>query len=280
MPNRWILSRLQRTIQRVTGSLNTHVFSDAANALYDFLWHDVCDWYLEIAKVQLQTPDNTQQTADILVHVLETSLRLLHPVMPFVTEELWQHLMPAHSTQHTAHSIMKAAWPTATKKLMDAEAEKLFERFQAVTVAIRNTKAELNLPPESRPAVHLVSHHASVRSFFASHDALLKMLAATGEVHVAADRTSISHAAATVVDGIEVLIPLAGLIDPQKEQARLQQKIDELSRYISHTGNRLKDAQFVSKAPAEVVEQTKSKLTQAEETRKKLAELLSLVQSM
>ena len=280
VPDRWILSRLQQTIKRVTTSLDQFLLNDAASALYDFLWHDFCDWYLEIAKIQLQTSDIGHRTSDMLIHVLETSLRLLHPIMPFITEEIWQHLTPVDSPQSIVHSIMKAPWPQAVNKLIDEEAETLFEQFQAVTVAIRNTKAELNVPLKTRPAVHLASGKAAVRAFFEQHQHLLKTLAAAGDIRVAASRAGVTQAAATVVDGVEVLIPLAGLVDPQKEQARLQQKIDELTRYIRQTDSRLKDAQFVAKAPADVVEQTKTKLAQAEDTRKKLTDLLALVQSM
>ncbi|MBI3020965.1 MAG: valine--tRNA ligase [Candidatus Omnitrophica bacterium] len=295
VPDRWILSRLQRTIIRVTTSLDHFLFNDAANALYDFLWHDVCDWYLEIAKIQLnQTSDVRHQTSGVLVHVLETSLRLLHPIMPFVTEELWQHVRSVsgfefqvsgstgtrNSKLGTRNSIMVAEWPKASKRMVDDEAEALMERLQAVVTAIRNTRAELNVPLGSRPLVRLSSAKPSVRTFFETHRALLQALAQTGEVSVDATRRREKHAAAMVVDGIEILMPLAGLIDLKKEEARLQQKIEELNRYISQTGVRLRDSQFVTKAPKDVVEDTKARLAQAEETHRKLSDLLALVQSM
>lgn len=292
VPDRWILSRLQQTTARVTKSLDAFLFNDAASALYDFLWHDFCDWYVEIAK---HVPAEQQPaTRAILRHVLEQALRLLHPVMPFVTEELWQHLRPVQSselsvtgskTSHnsepsTRNSIMIAPWPKPSAKLVDREAEQLFERFQAVITAIRMTRAELNVPLESRPPVRLASPQAAVRAFFETHRLLLQKLAAVGEVNVEAKRQPLRHAAAMVVDGVEVLMPLEGLIDPAKERQRLQQRLDDLTRQAAQAEARLKDRQFTTKAPAEVVEQTKTRRAELQDTAKKVSAHLAVLQGM
>ena len=282
VPDRWILSRLQHTIERVTASIEACLFNDAANALYDFLWHDVCDWYLEISKITGQT-----QRA-VLTHVLETSLRLLHPVMPFVTEELWQHLKAVESEKWKVGgagkapivSIMKAPWPKPDKKLADDDAEELFARFQAVVGAIRNTRAGLNIPPESRPPVRVASGKSAVRAFFEAHRTLLQALASLGEVDVEATRRRVKNAAAMVVDGIEVLMPLAGLIDPAKERARLQQRVDELTKQLTGAKRQLKNAEFTKKAPKEVIEQVKTRRAQLQETIKKFSDHLAVLQSM
>ena len=268
VPDRWIHSRLQRTIKRVKASLDQFLFNDAANALYEFLWHDVCDWYLEIAKVQ-------GQQSDLLVHILETSLRLLHPVMPFVTEELWQYLNPA-----AMKSIMVADWPKANVRLIDEEAEKLFEQFQSVVAAIRNTRAELHVPLDSRPPVHLRTKQPAMQKFFESHQSLMRAIAHLGEVSVAASGQRPKDAAATVVDGIEVLVPLAGLIEPARERDRLQQRIDELTNELSRLEARLRDKRFTQKAPKEVVEQAKSRRVQVQDTLKKFADHLAVIQAM
>ncbi len=306
IPDRWILSKLQHTITRVTKSLDQFLFNDAATALYDFLWHDVCDWYLEIAKVQLAPSSKLQASADtsslqleacsntigILTHVLDTSLRLLHPVMPFVTEELWQQLATSNKQQATrkpatvagrvSHvaSIMVAEWPKASKKLIDEKAEEQFEQFKAVVVTIRNTKAELNVPLDARPPVRLSSAQAPVRAFFEAHRPLLQVLAGTGEISVEAARQRIKHAAASVVDGIEVVIPLEGMIDPAKERGRLEQRITELTNHVKRLEAQLANTQFTKRAPRDVVEQTKTALTQARENLKKSSEHLAVLQSM
>ena len=274
IPDRWILSRLQVTIKRVTSSLDQCLFNDAANTIYDFLWHDVCDWYLELSK---HLPEDQKPAARAtLVTVLETSMRLLHPVMPFVTEELWQQLPKTKAPK----SIMVAPWPKANAKLINRVAEEHFKRFQAVVGAIRNTRAELNVPLDSRPPVHLLSKQPKVRTFFDSHRSLLQATAQVGEVQVAASGHKPKGAVATIVDGIEVLVPLAGLIDVEKERARLQQRIAELTRHLSQTEARLKDNQFTSKAPKEVVEQTMLRCGELGDTLKKFNQHLATLQSM
>jgi len=285
--DRWILSKLQGTIVRVTKALDNMLFNDAATALYDFLWHDFCDWYIEVAKIQLvqgsglgvggqprtQNPE-PRTTLSVLMHVLETSLRLLHPVMPFVTETLWQQL-----TGQTM-SIMVAPWPKAEKKLIDPEAEEQFERFKAVVTAIRTTRAELNVPLTSRPPVRLSAKDAATRAFFEAHQQLLQAIAGVSEVTVSAKSERHKNAASSIVDGIEVILPLAGLIDTAKETQRLQQRVAELTNYLAKTDARLRDPQFTQKAPTEIIEQTKAQRAQTHETLKKVSEYLSILQTM
>jgi valyl-tRNA synthetase len=286
----------------VTQSLDHFLFNDAANTIYDFLWHDFCDWYVEISKHV--EPSQRAATQAILTHVLDRALRLLHPFMPFVTEELWQHLKTVASDQWpvtsegkvtaakrsktpltTDHSplttsIMAAPWPRASERLVDPEAERLFGRFQAVVGAIRNTKAELNVPIESRPAVRVASGHAAIRKFFESHRLLLQALAAVGDVDVGAARQRAKHAAAMVVDGVEVVMPLVGLIDPARERQRLAQRVEELTKQLSHVEARLRDRQFSNKAPKDVVEQMKERRLQVRDTLKKFFDHLAVLKSM
>jgi len=282
--DRWILSKLQGTIGRVTKALDGMLFNDAATALYDFLWHDFCDWYVEASKVSLaQTSDVRHQTSEkeraatlsVLVHVLETSLRLLHPVMPFITETLWQQL-----TGQTT-SIMVAPWPKAAKKLMDPDAEEQFERFKAVVTSIRTTRAELNVPNDRKtPVVWVISKDVATRHFFDNHKALLQALAQVSEVAALEDFHKQKDATTAVLDGVEVVIPLGGLIDVQKETQRLQQRVTELTNHLARTDARLRDPQFTEKAPPEIIEQTRNQRAQIHETLKKVSEYLSVLQAM
>ena len=196
--------------------------------------------------------------------------------MPFVTEELWQQVKPKDS----AASIMVAAWPEADKKLINAEAEKQFASFQAVVTAIRTTRAELNVPVDRKPSVHLIAKDAGVRSFFKAHGLWLQALAQVSEVAVSEQGEKQKDTASAVVDGVEVLLPLAGLIDKEKETQRLKQRVAELARWLESTSKRLNDPQFTGKAPAEVIEQTKAQQAQNQETLKKLNEYLSVLQAM
>ena len=293
VPDRWILSRLQRTIERVTNSLDRFLFNDAASALYEFLWHDYCDWYVEVSKVQLSGARS--ETAAVLSHVLETSLRLLHPIMPFITEELWQHLKSVgsaglgvrgskktrNSQPATPNSIMTAEWPKAVKQLIDPEAEQQFERFKAVVTSIRTTRAELNVPNDRKtPVVWLISKDVATRHFFDNHKASLQALAQVSEVAALEDFHKQKDATTAVLDDVEVVIPLGGLIDVQKETKRLQQRVAELTNYLAKTDARLRDSQFTEKAPAAVIEQTKAQRAQAGETLKKLSEYLAILHAM
>ncbi len=279
IPDRWILSRLQRTITRVTRSLDAFLFNDAANALYDFLWHDFCDWYLELSK---HVPEAERAaTRHTLLTVLETALRLLHPIMPFVTEELWQRLPPEVRGKGTARpaSIMIAPWPKASTKLLDPEAEASIGRFKAVVTAIRTTRAELNVPHDRRPAVHLIAKPSKVRIFL-DLNLLLRAMAQVGDITVAASGKRPKDAATAMVEGIEVFVPLTGLIDVQKELARLKQQVEALNRQLAQVDARLRDAQFTSKAPKDVIDQAKDRRTQVQESLKKLSEHLAVLQSM
>jgi len=291
--DRWILSRLQHAIARVTKSLDGCLFNDAANVLYDFLWHDFCDWYVEMSKPV--EPPQRATTQAVLVTVLETALRLLHPVMPFVTEELWQHLQalraqgsglgatpgrPEPTAQSPQPSIMTAPWPTVSRALIDNKAEARVARFQAVVTAIRNVRAELNVPLDSRPTVHLVAKEAAVRTFFDAHRPLLQAMAHAGDVRVEPGGPRPKHAAAAVVDGVEVLVPLEGVIDPQRERGRLQQRVEALTKQLAQVEARLRDKQFISKAPKDVVEQTTTRLAQLRDTAKKLTDHLTILKGM
>jgi valyl-tRNA synthetase len=217
------------------------------------------------------------------VHVLEAALRLLHPVMPFITEELWRHFQrqaTSDKRQEGQPSVMTAAWPKPTKTLIDREAEARFEQFKAVVSAIRNTRAELNVPLASRPPVRLVTKEATARSFFEDHRTLLQTVAGVGDVTVSVKSERQKDAASSIVDGIEVILPLAGLIDTAKETRRLQQRVAELTNYLAKTDARLRDPQFAKNAPAEIIDQTKTQRAQTHDTLKKLSQYLAVLQSM
>jgi valyl-tRNA synthetase len=275
----WILSRLNQTIVQVTKALDKFSFNEAAHALYDFLWRDYCDWYVELSKI---TPDSRKTTTSlILVHVLEKSLRLLHPLMPFLTEELWQYLrssqQPAASNQQ---SIMLAEWPKADKKLINHEAEVEFALFQAVVGAIRNIKAELNLPNESRPPIIISSASKEKESFFSDNKAFVQALSQSGEVRVERLIQRPGDAAVAVIEGMEIIIPLSGLIDVVKERARIQVRLNELKEEVSRLDSKLKDKQFTQKAPKEIVEQTKARRKQVNDTFEKFSTHMKLLEGM
>ena len=305
--DRWILSQLHRTIEKTTKALDHFNLNEAAHAVYDFIWRDFCDWYVELSKIQLAASSKLQapgsadslqpaacsQTVGILVSVLETSLRLLHPIMPFVTEELWQHLNrpqasglrlhtgePVAGSLQPGASVMVAPWPKANKRWFDASAEAHLELFKAVVTAIRNTKQELNVPTDTRPPVQLSAKRPDVRLFLEDQRPFVQALAQVGEVTVGEAIAKRRGAAATVVDGIEVVVPLAGLIDVNRERQRIQTRVAELTDELARLNAKLKDRQFVQRAPQEVVAQTKQRRGQVAETLKKFTSHLHLLESL
>ena len=269
--DRWILSRLHHTIGAVTKALDRFDFNGAAQALYDLIWRDYCDWYVEYSK--LVSEPQRAATYCVLREVLDTSLRLLHPIMPFVTEELWQHLSQASS-------IMTAPWPKTEKRWIDSEAEHQFELFKGVVTAIRTMRAELNVPIDTRPPARFSAKDDRTRQFLEAHRPFVQALAQIGEVAIGEALAKSRDAAATVVDGIEVILPLTGVIDASKERQRLQTRISELSEELSRLEAKLKDRQFVQRAPKEVVAQTKARRTQVDETLQKFSGHLKLVESL
>ncbi|HEX9780894.1 MAG TPA: valine--tRNA ligase [bacterium] len=278
--DRWIRSRLQRTIARVTEALEACLFNDAASALHEFLWHDFCDWYLEISKL----------SGDSHAHrdVLDVSLRLLHPVMPFVTEELWQHLRQGaaglgprqgspESLDPAAHpaaglgprqgspgalgaSLMRGPWPSPDESLLDEEAERDVALLKAVIVTARNLRAELHVPADVRPALKLFSPDAATRALLESHAGWLAALARMDGVSIEPEGAPRpACAAADIAESVELFMPLAGVIDVEAERRRLAQQLEALSREQSRLEARLGDERFTGRAPAEVVEQARAR---------------------
>jgi valyl-tRNA synthetase len=278
--DRWILSRLNHTISHVTRQLDKLSFNEAAHSIYDFLWRDYCDWYVELSKVV--PPERKTITRAILIHVLENSLRLLHPIMPFVTEELWQHLKDkcGASSARGPSSIMISKWPKPDKKLIDSKAESDFEIFQAVVGAIRNTKAELNVPNDSRPSVLLSTTRKEIEEFLRSYEVFLCYLAQIKEAKVGKVAQRPGDAAATVVGDVEVIIPLAGFIDVVKERSRIQTRLTEIKDEFGRLDSKLKDRQFVQRAPKEIVEQTRQRHKQVKDALDKFNSHMRLLEGM
>ncbi len=268
--DRWLRSRLHRTIARVTTSLENCLFNDATTALYGFLWHDLCDWYVELSKV----PGQTSSPA-VLIEALETSLRLLHPVMPFVTEELWQHLKTADSRATTPQSIMTAPWPKAEKKFMDEETERAIERFQLVVTGLRNARADLGIPAGERLRLGVVTGKSAVKQFFESHRPALELLAGVGEVRLVSSRQEVTQAARLRVNDLELLLHTEGLLNVEAQRTRLQQKVAELEQRASRLKAQLKDAVFTQKAPKDVVAQAEQSLTRTRADLAKFSEYLA-----
>ena len=258
LADRWILSRCQRTIETATDGLARFRVSDAASAIYQFVWHDLADWYLEQVKPRLYgTLPGGDTARSILADALETSLRLLHPFMPFITEELWQNL-PRGETAGENTLLATAEWPKPDLTLIDAEAEDRFTRVQALVTAIRTIRAEYGVEPGR--AVRAVVEPASTAALeaFNAEQRTIERLAKLSKLLLQSGHDGVG-AHQVLPDGSTVFIPLGDAIDVAKECARLGGEVQRLEKQLQALIARLGNEQFVSRAPAAVVEGERAK---------------------
>jgi valyl-tRNA synthetase len=270
LPGRWIQSRLQATITEVRQALDGYRFNDAAGAIYQFLWNDVCDWYLEIAKSALYgtgDPTGRNRVQHTLVTVLETTLRLLHPFMPFITEELWQRL------PHQGESIMVTPFPKATAAV-DPDAEREMTLLMQAVTAVRNIRGEMRLSPAQSLTV-IVKAAPADEPLLREHAGLIQALA---RARVTVDPTASRPPTASalgVAGQSELYVDLAGLVDLAAERQRLEKEIKRVGDAIAFTRGKLARPDFTERAPAEIVDREREKLAEQEALHAKLVASLS-----
>ena len=278
LADRWILTRSAETARAVTANLENYELGEAGRAIYEFLWSEFCDWYIELTKARLYDKENVRAKNTalyVLRTVLERTMRLLHPFMPFLTEEIWQKL------PHEGRSIMRAPWPEVDEKEIDAEAEAAMTAIMEVIKVTRNLRAELGTPPGKKSALILRVRDAALADTFAVHVDYFHALASASEVtFLAADAPDPENVVTGALAGAAVYLPLAGLIDVEKETARLTKERDNLEKEIGRLTGKLSNAGFTSKAPAAVVAAEREKLAGYEEKvaliRTRLADLAKL----
>lgn len=272
LPDRWILSRLQQTILEAHTQIKLYRFDLYAQALYDFTWNEFCDWYLELSKPILlsaeSTPEMLRGTRHTLVTVLETLLRLLHPIIPYITEEIWQRLAPLAGK--SGDTIMLQPYPQVDNTQQDTTAIKELEWIKNIIIAIRSIRSEMNIPPSKSLSILLAKGNADDKKYFTEHQHLLFPLAKlSSATWLAANETPPESATAFVGD-LEIYIPMAGFINKEEEAARLNREITKLQKDLTLTENKLKNPQFVDKAPADVVAKEKTRLKEMSLTLTKL----------
>jgi valyl-tRNA synthetase len=277
LPDRWILSRLSETIQGVTEAFEAYRFNDAASLLYQFLWHEYCDWYLEIVKTRLTGSGDEagKRTGRILlVHVLEQSLRLLHPIMPFITEEIWQRL------PHEGPSIMLAPWPQVDPTCRSSEATEIMSYLMEITREVRNIRSNYNVSPAKRvPLVLRTSGSDHDAVIAACHD-YLTSLARLSQLSWGPNEARSKAAATAVVRGIEIHLPLEGLIDLSEERERLRKELAKVEQTLDRVRRKLDNQEFLAKAPEAVVNQQRAIQTELQDAQTKLQENLGRVEEV
>ncbi|MDD5438565.1 MAG: valine--tRNA ligase [Candidatus Omnitrophica bacterium] len=246
LADRWILSRFYQALQEFTRALEKYRINDAANRIYDFLWHEYCDWYLELAKISINEP-HTQMT---LYKVLEKSLRVLHPIMPFITETIWQKL----PREHDKESIMLAPWPHFQKafvaKKIDCQMALLIDIIQSV----RNCRSSWAIAPAKYVTIAVKVQKDDDRKTLETNASYIKRLARVGDMKVGTAIEKPAQSAVGVIRDIEFFVCLGGVIDIEKEKKRLLARIDEVTRCLSGIEQKLANQNFVQKAPQDVVE--------------------------
>ncbi len=252
LADRWILARLAATTREVGEALDGYRFNEAASALYRFLWSDYCDWYLELAKITLADPARKATTLRVLVGALEQFLRLLHPFMPFLTEELWQALPVAKG----ATSVMIAPYPSADPAWSAADVSAMDTVIEAVR-AVRNVRADLNVAPKTPVEVQV---YGDGRGALAPHDAYLRRLAGVSTIDYRADGERPKAASTVLIGALELVIPLKGLVeDPAGEIERIKKQLEKNEKELAGILKKLGNPQFVERAPAEILEKERDK---------------------
>ncbi len=278
LADRWIISRLQQTEAQVTKAMEEFRFDHASQALYEFVWNEYCDWYLELSKpvlwddnASIEAKRGTRRT---LVRVLEAILRLAHPMMPFISEEIWQRVAPlaGKAAGDGRESIMAQPWPVAEQEKIDEQATRDIEWLKGVIVAVRNVRAEMNIAPGKPLDVLLTKGSQADRERLEANRLFLAKLAKLESATWLDDPSEAPLSATQLVGEMEVLVPMADLIDKDAELARLAKEIDKQDKLIGGIENKLGNESFVAKAPEAVVEKERGKLKEYQAARAVLLE--------
>ncbi|MEX0605195.1 valine--tRNA ligase [Marinobacter sp.] len=281
LADRWIISELQQCEQDVIRHLDQYRFDLAAYALYEFIWNEYCDWYLELSKPSLNdenaSNDAKRGTRRTLVRVLEAVLRLAHPIMPFITEEIWQRIAPLAGKQ--GDSIMLQPFPKPDLSRQDNSARADIDWVKGVIVAVRNIRGEMNISPAKKIPVLLRGEHQNDRRRMTENRQFLSSLAKLDTIDWLSDGEA-PMSAAQLVGDTEILVPMAGLIDKRAELARLDKELERLHKEIGRLQGKLNNEKFTAKAPAEVVEKEVEKLRDAEGGLKRLGDQRKSIEAM
>jgi valyl-tRNA synthetase len=255
-PDRWIISRLQSVTADVRTAFDAYRFNDAALALYQFIWHEYCDWYVELSKVALYNSDaaDKRRVGAVLVHVLEHALRLLHPFMPFVTEEIWQTLPVAKSTD----SIMVAPYPRADAARRDARAETTIEQLIEAVRSVRNIRSELGIPPSASVNIHIAGDGGGEQ--LRDLEPYMKALARIQNIEWLGGSQRPSGEPSALVEGVgEIFVTLRGIVDRAEVRKRLERDLAKLEKELTGVEGKLSRADFVDKAPLEIVDKERQR---------------------
>ncbi|WP_193790075.1 valine--tRNA ligase [Paenibacillus beijingensis] len=264
--DRWILHRLNETSRSVTRLIDAYEFGETGRLLYNFIWDDLCDWYIEFAKLNLygSDPAAKRATQSVLAYVLDRTQRLIHPFMPFISEEIWQHL------PHEGDTITLAQWPAYDEKLEAPEAVREMELLMDMIRAVRNIRAEVNVPMSKKVELLIKPSGEAEAAILTRNEEFVSRFCGTSALTVDISLSAPDKAMTSVVSGAELYLPLAGLIDIEQEIARLEKEKATLDGEVLRIEKKLANAGFVSKAPAKVIEEERAKMADYADKRAKV----------
>ena len=253
--DRWILSRLNETIDKVTNLFERFEFGEAGRQLYNFIWDDFCDWYIEMSKETLYGEDETAKAMNksVLVHVLDQSLRLLHPIMPFVTEEIWSKL------PHEGESLVIAEYPVVDQVWIDETATTGMETLKELIRSVRNIRAEVNTPLSKEITLLIQTHDEKINQFLNENTNYIERFCNPEELVISSEIEAPELAMSAILTGATIYLPLADLINIEEEIERLNKEVGKWTQEVKRVQGKLSNERFVSNAPEAVVEEEREK---------------------
>jgi len=284
LADKFILSRYAKAVESVSKNLEKFELGEAARMTYEFIWDDFCDWYVELVKPRLygHEDESSRKTAQyVLIYVLSNTLKLLHPVMPFITEAIWQKMPKISESDNSCESIMIAAWPQFEPHLVNVEGEQAMTIMMEVIKSIRNMRAEVNVPPGKKSTVILQVSSPELKDTVKDNAKYIQALASAEEVTVEDISPSKPENAMTAVAlGVEIYLPLKDLIDVKKETERLNKEFASLSKEIERLDGKLNNPSFTAKAPPDVVAKEAAKKTEYQEKQSAIKNRLSYLETL
>ena len=278
--DRWIISRLNQVTATTSNAIDNYRFDLAAQAIYEFTWNEYCDWYLELAKISLQSDDAALQrgTRKTLLTVLESILRLAHPIMPFITEEIWQRVAPLAEIH--AESIMLQPYPVADEALVDNNAIAEINWVMSFILGVRRIRGEMNIAPGKPLPVLLQNGSVTDQDYLSNSSAYLKRLGRLESITWLNSEDTTPESAIALVGELKILIPMAGLIDKEAELARLDKEIQKIKNDLPRIEGKLSNPTFIDKAPPEVIDKEKAKLADLLSNLNNLEQQQTKIQSL
>lgn len=282
LTEKWILSRLNETIKEYETALSTFKINDASKIIYNFIWSDFCDWYIEFVKTRIQLTEDDNIKSAILsraIFVYEEILKLLHPIMPFITEEIWQAIseLKGEVANNEIKTIMNARFPQAEDRWIDRDSEEKVEFLQELISSIRNIRSEMNVPPSRACDIYVKSKSTYFENIINSNKEYIKKLSRVENVFISEKITRPKNSSVSVVKGNEIYIPLEGLIDIEVEQERLKKEIERIEKLLEGVNKKLTNQNFIQRAPKEVIQKEKEKQKNFSDALEKVKKNLEMI---